>query len=93
MDDKWHYVVLAINIVSATINIIIGIFCGITLISFITAWACFIVLNALLCFCNLAHNNWRRYNNAKIKILTRVIDLKQEEINELRVKYEMGKEK
>lgn len=93
MSDKWHYFSLAINVVVAAINIIIAVICGLTWISFITAWVCFIIIHAMLCFCNVAHNNWRRYNNAKIKILSRVIELRQEEISKLEAKDEMGKEK
>lgn len=93
MDNRWHYFSLAINVITAAINIIIAVVYGITWVTFITAWVCFIIAHALLCFCNVAHNNWRRYNNAKIKILTRVIELRQEEINKLEAKDEMGKER
>ena len=93
MDNKWHYFSLAINIITAVINIVIAVFYGLTWVAFITAWICFVFVHVVLCFCNVAHNNWQRYNNAKIKILTRVIELRQEEINKLEAKDEMGKER
>jgi len=93
MDNKWHYFSLAINVITAAINIIIAVVYGITWVTFITAWVCFIIAHALLCFCNVMHNYWQKNYNTKIKILTRVIELKQEQINELEAKNEMGKER
>lgn len=93
MDNRWHYFSLAINVIVAAINIIIAVVYGITWVTFITAWVCFIFAHALLCFCNVAHNNWQKYNNAKIKILSDFIDLQQKQISELGAKDEMGKER
>lgn len=91
--NKWHYITLAVNIAVAAINIILAIFYGVTLLSFITAWVCFMFAHAILCFCNVMHNYWQNVNKLKVENLHKFIEYQQQRIRELEAKDEMGKEK